>query len=359
MADFLPKGPVPNDSDINMKIVGIKVTIKFKNNYIIIGGIIMEIKLGNTPFIKIKYKFEGKENEIYTKVESFSLTGSIKDRVAYYMINEALKKGELKQGMEIVEATSGNTGISLAALGLYFGMRVHIFMPDWVSKERLNLMKMFNAKVTLISKEEGGFKAAVEKAREYAKENNAFFTNQFENDNNVLAHYNITGKEIVDKLGNSIGGFVSGIGTGGTLIGVAKRLKENNSNIKIYALEPDKMPLLSQNKVISNHKIEGIGDDFIPKIVDRSLIDEVILINDDDAINMSRKLASELGLGVGISSGANVIASVLAKSKNNKNIVTVFPDDNKKYLSTELSKDIDLNSNFISNKIDLVSYEFI
>ena len=231
-------------------------------------------------------------------------------------------------------------------------------MPDWVSKERIELMKMYNAEVVLISKEEGGFKKAIAEARKYAKENNAFFANQFENENNVLAHYETTGKEILDKL-NNIGGFVSGIGTGGTLIGVAKRLKEFDKGIKVFALEPEKMPLLSQNKVIGNHKIEGIGDDFIPKIVNRELIDEVILINDDDAINMARKIANSLGLGVGISSGANIIASVMAKEMVEGNIVTVFPDDNKKYLSTELSKEMVENNLYFSNKIEFLDYEFI
>ena len=319
----------------------------------------MNIKIGNTPLIRIKYKYNGKEDFIYAKLESYNITGSIKDRVAYYMLKKAYEIGELKKGQEIVEATSGNTGIALAAMGVFFGNPVKIFMPDWVSKERVDLMKMYNAKVTLISKEEGGFKRAVEEAKKYAEENNAFLSNQFENENNVLAHYETTGKEILDKLENSIGGFVSGIGTGGTLIGVAKRLKEFDNNIKIYALEPDKMPLLSQNKIIENHKIEGIGDDFIPKIVDKKLIDEIILINDEDAINMSRKIGKELGIGVGISSGANMIASVLVKANNKKEIVTVFPDDNKKYLSTDLNRPIDNNKDFISNKIDLLEYEFI
>lgn len=319
----------------------------------------MNIKVGNTPLIKIKYIYNNKENYIYTKLESYNLTGSIKDRVAYYMIKEAYKSGQLKEGMEIVEATSGNTGIALAAMGSYFGNPVHIFMPDWVSVERLNLMKMYNAKVTLVSKEEGGFQAAIKMAKEYAQKNNAYLTNQFENQNNVLAHYETTGKEIIDTLKNNIGGFVSGIGTGGTLIGTAKRLKEFNSAIKIYALEPDKMPLLSQGKILGDHKIEGIGDDFIPKIVDKNLIDEVIPINDDDAVNMARKVALELGLGVGISSGANLIASVIKNENSKKPIVTVFADDNKKYLSTTLSEKIDKNENFISNKIKILDYEFV
>ena len=317
----------------------------------------MNLKVGNTPLIKIKYKYNGQENYIYTKLESYNITGSIKDRVAYYIIKKAYEEGKLKKCMEIVEATSGNTGISLAAIGAYFKNPVHIFMPDWVSKERLKLMKMYNAKVTLISKEEGGFKRAIKEAKEYSIKHNVFYSNQFENKNNVLAHYETTGKEIAQKIEN-IDGFVSGIGTGGTLMGIAKRLKESNENIKIYALEPDKMPLLSQNKIVENHKIEGIGDDFVPKIVDREKIDKVIVVNDDDAVNMSRKIALNLGIGVGISSGANMIASVIAKEENIGNVVTVFPDDNKKYLSTDLSKKVDNNEEYISNLIELLDYEF-
>lgn len=319
----------------------------------------MKIKIGNTPLIKIKYKYNGKENFIYSKLESYNLTGSIKDRVAYYIIKRAYDEGKLKKGMTIVEATSGNTGIALAAMGAYFGNPVHIFMPDWVSKERISLMQMYNATVTLISKEQGGFKRAILEAEKYAQKNGAFLSNQFENENNILAHYETTAKEIVEELDGNVSGFVSGIGTGGTIIGVAKRLKQINNNVKIYALEPDKMPLLSQDKVIGNHKIEGIGDDFIPKIVNKTMIDKIILVNDEDAINMARKIALNLGLGVGISSGANMIASILAKEENDGNIVTVFPDDNKKYISTDLSKPIDDNENFISNKIEFLDYEFV
>ena len=319
----------------------------------------MNIKIGNTPMIKIKYKYNGEEKYVYTKLESYNLTGSIKDRVAYYIIKKAYDNNELKEGMEIVEATSGNTGISLSALGTYFNNKVRIYMPDWVSKERKDLMKMYNAEVILVSKEEGGFKKAIESAKEHAKENNAFLSNQFENKNNVMAHYETTGKEIVEKLGNNISGFVSGIGTGGTLIGISKRLKEENKDIKVFALEPDKMALLSGAKTLENHKIEGIGDDFIPKIVEREMIDEVIIVNDEDCVNMAKKIALKLGIGVGISSGANMIASIIANEKVKGNIVTVFPDDNKKYLSTDLSKPLDNNNEFISNKIELLDYEFV
>ena len=315
--------------------------------------------VGNTPMIKIRYKYNGKEKHIYTKLEFYNISGSIKDRVAYYILKNAYKEGTLKKEMEIVEATSGNTGIALSAMGSFLGNPIHIFMPDWVSKERINLMQMYGAKVTLISKEEGGFKKAISSAKEYAKENNGFLANQFENPYNVIAHYETTGKEIIEKLGDKIGGFVSGIGTGGTLIGTGRRLKEFDKNIKIYAMEPEKMPMLSQNKIISIHKIEGIGDDFIPEIVDRNIINEIITVDDEDSINMSRKIARDLGIGVGISSGANMIASVIAKENSQKDIVTVFADDNKKYISTDLSKPIDNNPKYISNKIEILGYEFI
>lgn len=313
----------------------------------------MNIKIGNTPMIKIKYKYNGKENSIYAKLEYYNYTGSIKDRVAFYILTEAIKNETLKEGMTIYEATSGNTGISLSALGALMGYKVKIFMPDWVSKERVKIMNLYGAEVRLVSKEEGGFVKAIELARKEAEENNGFLANQFENHDNVLAHYETTALEILNQA-YDIGAFVSGIGTGGTLIGVGKRLKKHDPNIEVVALEPDKMPLLSQNKIISSHKIEGIGDDFIPGIVDKKIIDKIILINDEDAINMARILSKKLGLGVGISSGANFLASVIVKDRNLKNVVTVFADDNKKYLSTDLSKEIDLNPEFISNQIEIL-----
>ena len=315
--------------------------------------------IGNTPMIKIKYKNGEKINYIYTKLESYNPTGSIKDRVAYYIINKAKERGTLKENMPIIEATSGNTGISLAALGAYYKHPVFIFMPEWASVERVKLMKSYGATVTLVSKEEGGFKKCLEEAKKLAEEKNGFLANQFANEDNILAHYETTGKEIIEKLPEKISAFISGVGTGGTLIGVGKRLKKWDEEIEIVALEPDKMPLISQNKIIGNHKIEGIGDDFVPDLLDKNLINKIILVNDDDAVNMSRLLARKLGLGVGISSGSNFIAGIIYQEKINKPVMTVFADDNKKYLSTELSNPIDNNPKFISNKIELLDYEVI
>ena len=315
----------------------------------------LEKLIGNTPLIKINYKYNGKENYIYTKVEYYNLTGSIKDRVVYYIISNSIKNGELNRNMPIVEATSGNTGISLSAIGAYLGHPIYIFMPDFVSRERLDIMKLYGANVFLISKEEGGFKKCVELAKKFSIDNNAFLLNQFSNPLNTLAHFETTGTEISSKI--HVDAFVSGIGTGGTLMGIGKKLKENN-NTDIYALEPESMSLIKTGK-ISSHKIEGIGDDFVPNLVDLNLIKDIILIDDNDAINMSKKLARELGIGVGISSGANMIASILLKEKGYKNVVTIFPDDLKKYLTTDLTKKISLKDDSISSKVELINYEII
>ena len=311
--------------------------------------------IGNTPMVKIKYRYQDKVGYVYAKLEYYNYTGSIKDRVAYYILKRSKEAGLLKDNQPIVEATSGNTGISFAALGAYYNHPVHIFMPDWASVERVSIMKLYKAHVHLVSKEEGGFKEAIRRSEEYAKKLDGFLPRQFENNLNVEAHYNTTAKEIVSSM-PLVDTFVSGIGTGGTLIGVAKYLKEKDKTIKIIALEPNKMPLLSGGKIIGNHKIEGIGDDFIPKVVDKEYIDDIIVINDEDAINMSRLLAKKLGLGVGISSGANFLASVLS---NGNNVATVFADDFKKYLTTDLTKEIDTNPKLLSNQIELLDMEVI
>lgn len=317
------------------------------------------LTIGNTPMIKIDYEYKGKHSYLYTKLEYYNLTGSIKDRTALYIIKNALTKGILKENMPIAEATSGNTGIALAALGRYYNHPVYICMPDWASVERVNLMKSYGATVKLFSKEEGGFFRCIEEAQKIAQEKNGFLANQFANIDNFLAHYETTGKEIIEQSPEELYGFVSGVGTGGTLMGTGKRLKEKFNKLKIIAIEPDKMPMISQGKKISQHKIEGIGDDFVPDLVDINAIDDIILIDDDDAINMSRKLAKELGLGVGISSGANLIGSILLTEKISKPVVTVFADDNKKYLSTDLSKEIEDNETFISNQVKLNNYTII
>ena len=316
--------------------------------------------IGNTPIIKIKYQYEGKEKYIYVKLEQYNLTGSIKDRIALYIIEEEKKKNILKDKMPIIEATSGNTGISFAAIGAKLGHPVHIFMPDWVSTERIKLMELYGAKVNLVSKEEGGFKKCIALADSLSNKINGYRPNQFSNYLNSECHYKFTAAEILQQLEKEkIGGFVSGIGSDGTLMGISKRLKELRPNILIGAVEPLQMPLLTTKRIIRNHKIEGIGDDFIPELVDTKIIDKVFDIDDDDAVNMARLINKKLGLGVGISSGANLLGAILLNEYTDNTVVTIFPDDNKKYLTTELSGKINLKKEFISNKIKLLDYTVI
>ena len=313
--------------------------------------------IGNTPMIKIDYEYEGKKGSIYTKLEYYNYSGSIKDRIASYIIEKEKENGTLKDGQAIVEVTSGNTGIAFSAMGALHGHDVHIFMPDWVSLERRKLIEMFGANVHLVSKEEGGFKRALELAEEFALENDAYRPLQFDNKFNVEAQYTTTGQEIIDKIPD-VNAFVSGIGTGGTLMGIGKRLKDNNPNSKVFALEPSTLSILKMGMEEGSHMIEGIGDDFIPGIVDKDLIDDIVLIDDCDAINMSKRIAKEFGLGIGISSGANFLASVIMDNEDLK-MATVFPDDNKKYITTKLSEKIDENPKLRSNKIKLIGFDVI
>lgn len=315
--------------------------------------------IGNTPMIKINYEYKGKRRYVYTKLEYYNLTGSIKDRAVYYIIENAIKRGELKDNMPIIEATSGNTGISLSAIGALYNHPVYIFMPDWASKERVSIMKAYGATVKLISKEEGGFLKCIEEARKLAEEKNGFLANQFSNKDNMLAHYETTAPEIIEQSREELYGFVSGVGTGGTLMGTGMKLKEKYKDLKIVAIEPDKMPIISQGRKIAQHKIEGIGDDFVPELFDKSKIDDVILVNDDDAINMSIRLAKELGLGVGISSGANFIGAILLQDSIQKPVVTIFVDDNKKYVSTDLCKETNEKEEYISSDIKLIDYKIM
>ena len=314
----------------------------------------MKELIGNTPLIKIKYKYQNQIKNVYAKLEYYNLTGSIKDRMAYYIITEAYKNKTLKKNQPIIEATSGNTGISLAAVGAKFNNPVYIFMPDWVSKEKKKIMEKYGAKVYLVSKQEGGFVECIKRANQLAKELNGFRPNQFENKLNEEINYMTTAQEIINK-NIKIRGFVSGVGTGGTLMGIGKKLKEIYINSKVIAIEPESLPIISKGINEGTHKIEGIGDEFVPQLLDRNIIDQIILINDEDAINMANLLASKLGLGVGISSGANFLGAVLS---NLDNVVTVFPDDLKKYLSVD-NKIKEQENNLISNKIELIDFEIV
>ena len=313
--------------------------------------------VGNTPMIKIDYEYEGKKGSIFTKLEYYNYSGSIKDRIALYIIEKEKERGNLKDGQPIIEVTSGNTGIAFSAIGALFGHEVHIFMPDWVSLERRKLIQMYGAEVHLVSREDGGFKGALELVEDFAEEIGAYKPKQFDNELNFEAQYNTTGQEIIDEF-PEVNAFVSGIGTGGTLMGIGKRIKDYNPEAKVFALEPSTLSILKMGMVEGSHMIEGIGDDFIPGIVDEELIDDIVLIHDYDAINMSKRIAQECGLGIGISSGANFLASVIMDN-DNLNIATVFPDDNKKYITTKLSEPVDEDPELESNKVKLIGFEVI
>lgn len=287
--------------------------------------------IGKTNLVQL----ENISKNIYVKVEKSNPAGSIKDRAAYQMIMGAIERGELKEGMKIVEPTSGNTGIGLALIGRTLGFPVVLTMPASMSIERVKLIKAYGAEVILIK--EGGMAGSVEKAKELVENGAYYMPNQFDNQDNALAHYKTTGPEIYNDL-KDINGFVAGFGTGGTVTGVGRYLKEQDKNIKIWAMEPYESPLLSQGKS-GSHKIQGIGANFIPKVLDVDLLDEVITVKSDDAIDMARRLSKEEGLLVGISSGANVVAALKMQEKLGGNIVTVLPDTGERYLSTELFND--------------------
>ena len=282
--------------------------------------------------------------------------------MALHIVRKAYEAGALKPGDSIIEATSGNTGISFSAIGRALGHPVMIFMPDWMSQERINLIKSFGAEICLVSSEEGGFLGSIQKAVDKATElQQAFLPRQFSNENNCHAHFLSTGPEIVEQIhqyGSHIQSFVAGVGTGGTVMGIGKYLKAHDSRVKIHPLEPLNSPTMSTGYKTGKHRIQGISDEFIPEIVKLEQLDEIIGVDDGDAIIMAQKMARDLGLGVGISSGANLLGAVrLQQDQKNHCVVTVLSDDNKKYLSTDLMKTEPVKEGFWAPEIELLDYQ--
>ena len=321
--------------------------------------------IGNTPMLEIHFLYKGAKRTIYAKAENLNMTGSIKDRMAFHILSKAYLINALNPGGLIIEATSGNTGIAFSAIGRALGHPVVIYMPDWMSKERINLITGLGAKINLVSKEEGGFLGSIRMAQELAaKTHGAFLPSQFSNDHNCEAHYNTTGPEIYWQLklrGITPDAFVAGVGTGGTIMGVGKFLRERIPAIKLYPLEPSNSPTLSTGYKVGKHRIQGISDEFIPSILKLDKLDEVISIDDGDAIIMAQKLATQLGIGLGISSGANFLGALKAQNDlgGTVTVVTVFADDNKKYLSTDLLNDEPVKPGFLSTDVELVHYSAI
>lgn len=318
--------------------------------------------IGNTPLFEIEFLFKGKPGKIYAKAEYLNMTGSIKDRMALYIIREAYRKNLIKQGSRIIEATSGNTGIAFSAVGRALGHPVTIFMPDWMSEERRNLIKSYGAEIVEVSKQEGGFLGSIKRSQELAaSEKNTFLPRQFENEDNIMAHYISTGPEIWWQMklhGKKTDAFVAGVGTGGTIMGTGRYLKEMNPAVKLFPLEPANSPTMSTGYKVGAHRIQGISDEFIPPIVRLDELNQIIAVDDGDSIIMAQKLASELGIAVGISSGANFLGCLMKLEElgPEAGIVTVFSDDNKKYLSTGLMQKEPVKENFLSAHVRLLSF---
>lgn len=318
--------------------------------------------IGNTPLLEIGLTYKGKERLIYAKAENMNLTASIKDRMALHILQHAYATGQIKPGDTIVEATSGNTGIAFSAIGRALGHPVTIFMPDWMSQERIQLIRSLGANVVPVSHEEGGFVGCIEKTEEYARENDDIFLPcQFANEANVKAHEETTGPEILWQLSfeqRTPDAFVAGVGTGGTVTGVGRFLRQENPSVKIHPLEPAESPTLTTGHQVGEHRIQGISDEFIPAIVNLSQLDDVVRVSDGDSILMAQKLSAELGLAVGISSGANFLGAVKVQEElgGDAVVATVFSDCNKKYLSTDLLRDEPVKDHYLAPAVELKEF---
>lgn len=295
--------------------------------------------VGHTPVVELKNieKKFGLKGKIFAKLEYFNPAGSVKDRVALNMILNAERDGKISKGGVLIEPTSGNTGIGIAAIGVPRGYRVIIVMPETMSVERRKLIKAYGAEIVL-SDGSKGMKGAIEKAEELAKETGGTIMGQFVNPSNPEAHYKTTGVEIYEDMDGAVDYFVAGVGTGGTITGVGKYLKEKKADVKVVAVEPYSSPVISEGRA-GKHGIQGIGAGFIPETLDLSVIDEVIAVKDEDAFNLGKTVSGAEGFLVGISSGAALWAATeVAKREESKgkNIVVILPDSGDRYLSTTM-----------------------
>lgn len=321
--------------------------------------------IGRTPLLAVHLRKRGERRVIFAKAEHYNLTGSIKDRMALNILRCAYASGALRPGDTIAEATSGNAGIAIAALGRSLGHPVRIYMPDWMSEERKSLLRSLGADLHLISRDEGGFLGAIAATEALAaSREDVFLPKQFANLENCNAHETSTGPEILKQLaaiGRGPDAFVAGVGTGGTVMGVGRALRRAAPQVRIHPLEPAESPTLSTGYKTGSHRIQGVSDDFIPSIVQLDELDSVVSVSDGDAILMAQHLASKLGLAVGISSGANLIGALAVQDQlgSEATVVTVFCDDNKKYLSTDLAKSEPVRPGYVSPDIDLIGFETI
>jgi len=321
--------------------------------------------VGQTPLLEIRYRLNGQPRRLYAKYEIMNMTGSVKDRMALHILRRARERGELQAGDVICEATSGNTGISFAAIGRALGHRVRIYMPDWMSQERVHLMHSLGAEVVPVSKAQGGFVGSIALTREYAAETpRVYLPRQFDNPDNVEAHELMTGPEIEAQLGRfgaKADAFVAGVGTGGTVMGVGRYLRRGGRRVRVHPLEPANSPTLRTGKKVGSHRIQGISDEFIPSIVNLAELDPVVDVWDGDAILMSQAMCHRLGLGVGISAGANIIGAVKLGEELGPDavVVTVICDSNKKYLSTALSAAEPPQDGYMTPQVQLDSFSSV
>jgi len=325
----------------------------------------LEFAIGNTPLLEIHLNYKNRPRVVYAKAEHMNLTGSIKDRMAYHVLRTAYEAGAIRAGDTIAEATSGNTGIAFAAIGRALGHPVVIFMPDWMSRERVDLIRSLGASIVQVSKADGGFLGSIAKSEELARgREDVFLPSQFSNPSNAAAHEETTGPEIWWQLATEAirpDAFVAGVGTGGTIMGVGRYLRRQHPSIRIHPMEPLESPTMSTGHKVGKHRIQGISDEFIPALVDLASIDRVIGVNDGDAIIASQKMASQMGLAVGISSGGNVIAALKVQEEigHDAIVVTVLSDDNKKYLSTDLLRTEPPAGGYLSNDIEFTGFRAI
>ncbi len=315
--------------------------------------------------LAIECEDRGRRRVVFAKAENLNMTESMKDRMALYIVRAAYDEGALAPGAPIAEATSGSTGVSFSAIGRALGHPVVIFMPDWVSHERKDLMRSLGAEVYLVSKEEGGVAGCIERCEQFAAETpGCFLPRQFANEHNVRAHEETTGPEILSQLAEwdlTPDAFVAGVGTGGTVMGVGRYLRRMCPSVKIHPLEPTESPTLSTGCPCRPTRIQGISGEFIPPIIDLDALDEIITVDDGDAILMAQKLAGRLGLGVGISSGANLVGALRVADTlpDDAVVVTCFPDSNKKYLSTDLMREEPAKPGYRSPEVDLLGFRTI
>ncbi len=318
--------------------------------------------IGNTPLLRIQCRLDGATFNIWAKQESANFTGSIKDRMALHIMRDAYDSGAIKPGDTIAEATSGNTGISFAAVGRALGHPVRIYMPDWMSMERVHIIQSLGAAVIPVSKEEGGFLGSIKRADDFAETTpGIFLPHQFDNSANVAAHFNGTGPELLSQMteaGAIPSAFVGGVGTGGTVMGVGNYLRQVlGSEFPVHPLEPANSPTMRTGHKVGKHRIQGISDEFIPSIVQLDKLDEIVDVWDGDAIIMAQILAAKLGLAVGISSGANFIGALQLAIKYGGDVATVFADCNKKYLSTDYCSDEEQKDHYFSGKVALIDFK--